>query len=479
MSVYTKLQMFIDGTWRKGSTGASETVLNPATEEVLGEVPHASKEDLDEAIAGAKRGFEIWRLTAPYERSRIMCKAANLIRERAEEIAINLTLENGKPLMEARMEVLGSADILEFCGEQAKRVFGNIIPGRAHGVRHLVQKEPVGVALSFTPWNFPFNTVARKISPALAAGCSVIAKAAEETPASAIAMGKALQDAGLPNGVFNIVFGIPSHVSEHLIASQTVRKISFTGSVPVGKHLAGLAAQRMQRTTMELGGHAPVVVFDDADVEKAADLLVAGKYRNAGQICISPTRFFIQDQIYDIFIDAFVERASSLVVGNGMAADTQMGPLANARRIDAMKDFVEDAGNRGATIALGGEVIGNQGYFFAPTVIKDAPDDCRVMKEEPFGPLAAMTRFSDIDDVIERANALELGLAAYTVTESMERANRISDALNVGMVGVNTVAVASPETPFSGVKESGYGIEGGPDSLESFLVTKSVAQTTL
>ena len=479
MATYPELNLLINGTWRKGSDGESEPVLNPATEEPLGEVPHASVADLDEALSAAESGFAVWRTTPPYERARTICAAAALVRERLEEIATALTLENGKPIAEARKEVAGSADILEFAGEQAKRVFGNIVPGRIPGVRHLVQKEPVGVTLSFTPWNFPINTFARKIGPALAAGCSVVAKAAEETPASAAALAKALDDAGLPAGVLNLVFGVPAEISSHLMASPAVRKISFTGSVPVGKHLAGLAAQRMQRTTMELGGHSPVVVFDDVDIGKAADLLVAGKYRNAGQVCISPTRFYVQERIYEDFVGAFVERAQKIVVGDGFDPDTQMGPLANDRRLDAMTGFVDDAASRGATIAAGGERIGNRGYFFAPTVIKNAPDDCRVMTEEPFGPLAPMTRFSGIDEVAGRANALQVGLAAYAVTRSLDRATRISDALDAGMVGINTVAVASPEAPFSGVKESGYGIEGGPDSLEPFLAQKAVAQTSL
>lgn len=479
MAAYPELNLFINGTWRQGSGGASEPVLNPATEDVLAEVPHVTTEDLDAALAAAAKGFNTWRTTPPHERCRIMCQAAAFIRERVEAIAMALTLENGKPLAEARMEVLGSADILEFSGEQAKRIFGDIVPGRAPGVRHLVHREPVGVTLSFTPWNFPINTMARKIGPALSAGCSVVAKAAEETPAAAVSIVKALDDAGLPPGVLNLVFGVPAKVSGHLIASPLVRKVSFTGSVPVGKLLTKLASERMQRTTMELGGHSPVVVFDDVDIGKAADLLVAGKYRNAGQVCISPTRFYVQDRIYDDFVEAFTERTAKISVGDGLDPATQMGPLTNDRRLDAMAGFVEDAATHGATITTGGERIGNRGYFFAPTVIKDAPDNCRVMTEEPFGPLAPMTRFSDIDDVAERANALEFGLAAYAVTPSLDRANRISDALDAGMVGINTVAVASPESPFSGVKESGYGIEGGPDSLEPFLATKSVAQTSL
>jgi len=478
MTAYPDLKLLIDGTWRDGSTGAAQEVINPATEEVLGALPAASPEDLDAALASAQRGFAAWRAMSPYARAEILIGAAHLIRERTEAIAVAVTLENGKPLAEARMEIGTVVDILTFSAEEGKRLHGRIVEGRAPGVRHHVVKEPVGVCLAITPWNFPINTVAKKLGAALGAGCSVILKASNETPASAILLVQALIDAGLPEGVVNVVFGPSAQVTKHLMASDIVRKVSLTGSVPVGKQLAVLAAERMQRLTMELGGHAPVVVFDDVDIGKAVDLLVPGKFRNAGQICISPTRFFVQDAIYADFVDAFTERAAAIKVGNGMEEGTTMGPLANARRLSAMDSFVEDARSRGATITTGGDRIGNNGYFFAPTVIKDAPDDCKVMIEEPFGPTAPMTRFGTIDEVAERANALELGLASYAVTNSLDRATRIGDALEAGMVGINTVGVAIPETPFGGVKESGYGVEGGPESLEHYVVPKSIAMKT-
>lgn len=478
MHAYPDLKMMIDGAWCAGSTGATQEVINPATEEVLAALPAAAPEDLDAALQSAKQGFAIWRALSPYARARILTDAARLIRDRTEAIATAVTLENGKPLAEARMEVGTVVDILEFSAEEGKRLHGRIVEGRAPGVRHHVVKEPVGVCLAITPWNFPINTVAKKLGAALGAGCSVILKASNETPASAICLVQALVDAGLPAGVVNVVFGPSAQVTSHLMASDIVRKVSLTGSIPVGKQLAVLAAERMQRLTMELGGHAPVVVFDDVDITKAVDLLVPGKFRNAGQICISPTRFFVQDAIYSEFVAAFSERAAAIKVGNGVDGDTMMGPLANARRLSAMDGFVEDARARGATIPTGGARIGNHGYFYAPTVIKDAPDDSLVMTEEPFGPMAPMTRFASIDEVAERANALNLGLASYAVTNSLDRATRISDALQAGMVGVNTVGVAIPETPFGGVKESGYGVEGGPESLEHYVVPKSIALKT-
>ncbi|MGQ7843742.1 NAD-dependent succinate-semialdehyde dehydrogenase [Granulosicoccus sp. 3-233] len=475
MNDYPELRLLIDGEWRGGSTGATQDVINPATEEVLGALPVASAEDLDAALESSGRGFAIWRAMSCYERARIMMMAAQLIRERNELIAIAVTLENGKPLAESRMEVGTVADILEFSAEEGKRLHGRIVEGRAAGVQHHVVKEPVGVCLAITPWNFPINTVAKKTGAALGAGCSLILKASNETPASAILLVQALMDAGLPAGVVNVVFGPSAQLTRHLMSSSIVRKVSLTGSVPVGKQLAAMAADRMQRLTMELGGHAPVVVFDDVDIGKAVDLLVPGKFRNAGQICISPTRFFVQEAIYSDFVKAFSERAAAIKVGDGMTRGTMMGPLANARRLAAMDDFVADAKSRGSTITTGGERVGERGYFFAPTVIENAADDSLLMTEEPFGPMAPMTRFRSIDEVAERANALELGLASYALTNSLERATRIGEALQAGMVGINTVAIAIPETPFGGVKESGYGVEGGPESLDHYVVPKSIA----
>jgi succinate-semialdehyde dehydrogenase / glutarate-semialdehyde dehydrogenase len=389
--MYANLALYIDGEWLSGGGRESEQVINPATEKSLGTLPHASTADLDHALAAAEKGFKLWRATAPYERARIMRKAADLIRERLDSIARILTVEQGKVLAEARIEVAVSADIIEWYAEEGKRSYGRIIPGRVSGVRQMMVQEPVGPCAAFTPWNFPGVTPARKIGGALGAGCSLIIKASEETPGTCVELVRAFHDAGLPKGVLNLVFGVPARISEHVIASDIIRKVSFTGSVPVGKHLTKLAAEGMKRTTMELGGHSPVVVFADADPEKSAEIAAAGKYRNAGQVCISPTRFYVQEGVYERFTKRFVEYAKKVKLGDGLAEGTTMGPLANPRRLDAMEGFVADARKRGAEVLAGGARPGNQGFFFAPTVVTNIPDDSRLMTEEPFGPVAPIT----------------------------------------------------------------------------------------
>jgi succinate-semialdehyde dehydrogenase/glutarate-semialdehyde dehydrogenase len=386
-----------------------------------------------------------------------------------------MVLEQGKPYPEARGEVIVSADIIDWYAEEGRRSYGRIVPGRGK-VRQLVVNEPVGIVAAFTPWNFPVLTPARKIGGALAAGCSLILKASEETPGACVEMVKCFADAGLPAGVLSLVFGVPAEVSEHLLAQDAVRKISFTGSIPVGKHLAALAAKGMKRTTMELGGHSPVVVFADADPEKAADTIAAFKYRNAGQVCISPTRFYVQEDVYPRFLKRFTEYANGIKLGDGLERGTTMGPMANARRIDAMETFVNDAKDRGGEIVTGGQRRGNQGYFYEPTVITDVPDDSKIMTQEPFGPLAPIVTFKSFDEVVERANALPYGLAAYAFTTSNSTAAAVGDALESGMVGVNSVAISTPETPFGGVKESGYGSEGGIEGLGAYLNTKFISQ---
>ena len=474
--MYANLALYIDGEWISGGGRESEQVINPATEKALATLTHASKGDLDRALEAAEKGYKVWRGTAPYERARIMRKAADLVRERLDSIARMLTMEQGKVLAEARIEVAVSADIIEWYAEEGKRAYGRIIPSRAAGVRQMTVQEPVGVCAAFTPWNFPGVTPARKIGGALGAGCSLIIKASEETPGTCVELVRAFHDAGLPKGVLNLVFGVPARISEHIIASDIVRKVSFTGSVPVGKHLTKLAAEGMKRTTMELGGHSPVIVFGDADPEKSAEIAAAGKYRNAGQVCISPTRFYVQQDNYDRFVKRFVDYAKNLKLGDGLAEGTTMGPLANPRRLDAMEGFVADAKKRGAEINAGGIRHGNQGFFFAPTVVTNIPDDSRLMTEEPFGPVAPITSFKTFDEVVERANALPFGLAAYTFTTSTRTANLISDALESGMVGVNSLAISTPETPFGGMKESGYGHEGGIEGLEAYTQKKLVIQ---
>jgi succinate-semialdehyde dehydrogenase/glutarate-semialdehyde dehydrogenase len=473
--MYSKLELFIDGKWLNGDGRAGEDVINPATEKPLAHLPHASTADLDHALEAAKKGFATWRATSAYDRAKIMRKAADLLRERHDAISKVLVQEQGKAYAEARAEVITSADIIEWYAEEGRRAYGRVVPGRGK-MRQIVVQEPVGIVAAFTPWNFPTLTPARKIGGALAAGCSLIIKASEETPGSCVEMVRCFADAGLPAGVLNLVFGVPAKISEHLIAKDAVRKISFTGSIPVGKHLAVLAAKGMKRATMELGGHSPVVVFADADPEKSADTIAAFKYRNAGQVCISPTRFYVQEQVYGRFVARFTEYAKSLKLGDGLEKGVTMGPLANSRRIDAMETFVNDAKDRGGKIATGGARHGNQGYFFEPTVITDVPDDSKIMTQEPFGPLAPVVTFKTLDEVVERANSLPFGLAAYTFTSSAQTANMMGDALQSGMVGVNSIAVSTPETPFGGVKESGYGSEGGIEGLQAYLSTKFISQ---
>jgi succinate-semialdehyde dehydrogenase / glutarate-semialdehyde dehydrogenase len=474
--MYSELKLFIDGKWLNGEGRKGEDVINPATGKVLAHLPHASKADLDEALAAAAKGFQVWKNTTAYDRGKIMRKAADLLRERADFVSKVQTQEQGKPYVESRGEVLTSADIIDWYAEEGRRSYGRVVPGRTKGVRQIVTQEPIGVVAAFTPWNFPTLTPVRKIAGALAAGCSIIIKASEETPGGCVELVKCFADAGLPAGVLNLVFGVPANVSEHLIPSDIVRKVSFTGSIPVGKHLAALTGKHMKRATMELGGHSPVVVFEDADPEKAADTIAAFKYRNAGQVCISPTRFYVQEKGYNKFLARFTEYAKGLKLGDGLEKGITLGPLANPRRLDAMEAIVIDAKARGGKIQTGGTRHGNQGYFFEPTVITDIPDDSKIMTEEPFGPIAPIVPFKTFDEVVERANSLPFGLAAYAFTASSATAIAIGDAINSGMVGVNSVAISTPETPFGGIKESGYGSEGGIEGLQAYMNTKFISQ---
>jgi succinate-semialdehyde dehydrogenase/glutarate-semialdehyde dehydrogenase len=474
--MYPQLQLYIDGAWVGGNGRKGEDVINPATEKALAHLPHASTGDLDQALEAAKKGFAAWRATSAYDRAKIMRKAADLMRERHDAIAKIMVQEQGKVYAEARVEVITSADIIDWYAEEGRRSYGRIVPGRAKGTRQLVVQEPVGIVAAFTPWNFPVLTPARKIGGALAAGCALILKASEETPGSCVELVRCFADAGLPAGVLNLVFGVPAEVSTHLLAKDAVRKISFTGSVPVGKHLTALAAKGMKRTTMELGGHSPVVVFADADPEKTADTIAAFKYRNAGQVCISPTRFYVQEPVYKKFLARFTEYAKGVKLGDGLEQGITMGPMANARRLDAMETFVTDAKSRGGNVVTGGKRRGNQGFFYEPTVITDVPDDSKIMTEEPFGPLAPIVTFKTFDEVVERANSLQFGLAAYAFTASNATAAAIGDAIESGMVGVNSVAISTPETPFGGIKDSGHGSEGGIEGLGAYLNTKFISQ---
>lgn len=472
--MYPDIQFLINGEWRDG-TGHAEPVINPATGASIGDCPFATKQVLDEALASAQAAFKSWKKTPPVERARILRKTAELVRERTDHIATLMTLEQGKPVAEARAELGYAADIVEWYGEECKRSYGRIVPSRVPGVRQLVMHEPVGVVAGFSPWNFPAVTPIRKMAGAIAAGCSIIIKPSEETPATCFELTRCFVDAGLPAGVLNLVYGQPAFVSEHLMRSEAVRKISFTGSVPVGKLLMKQAAETLKRTTMELGGHSPVVVFDDVDIDQVARTLVAGKFRNAGQVCVAPTRFYIQQDAYDQFVARFTELTAAIKVGPGIDPESQMGPLASARRVDAMEQFVQDAREAGGKIMTGGAKHGNQGFFFQPTVITDLPDTCRLMTEEPFGPIAPIVPFKHFDEVVERANSLPLGLASYAFTRSAQTSQAIADAIEAGMVGVNSLGISTPETPFGGIKHSGHGHEGGIEGLEAYTNLKFVA----
>jgi succinate-semialdehyde dehydrogenase/glutarate-semialdehyde dehydrogenase len=476
---YPDVQLYIAGQWRAGRAGETLPVKNPATDAVIGRLAVARKVDLDEALAAAARGFEVWRKTPAVERSRVMREAARLFRERAAAIAPLLTMEQGKPLAEAKAELMAAPDIIEWFAEEAKRINGRITPPRVAGQLAQVFKEPVGPVAAFTPWNFPVNQIVRKLSAALATGCSIIVKAPEETPASPAELIRAFADAGVPAGVVNLVFGTPSEISEYLIPHPVIRKITFTGSTPVGKQLAALAGAHMKRVTMELGGHAPVIVTEDADMAKAVKIAGGAKYRNAGQVCISPTRYLVANSVREEFVKGLVAVSRGLKVANGLDDGTTMGPLANPRRVAAMERLTADAVQRGAQLATGGERIGSGGYFFAPTVIVDAPTDSLVFNEEPFGPMAAVRGFDRLEDAIAEANRLPYGLAAYAFTTSLRNAHLLTEGVHTGMLWINMPAMPVPEMPFGGVKDSGYGSEGGPEAVEAYLHTKSVTTACL
>jgi succinate-semialdehyde dehydrogenase/glutarate-semialdehyde dehydrogenase len=474
MSNYPQLKLYVGGEWK---TASGAPVINPADQSVLGTVPHATRADLDDALAAAERGFRLWSRTAPAKRAEIILKAAQLMRGRVEEMAVAMTLEQGKPIVQSRLEILRGCEIIEWDAQEGRRIYGRIIPSEP-GMRHSVLRQPIGVVAAFSPWNFPMSSPARKVGGALSAGCSIILKASEETPAGAVQLVQAFADAGLPEGVLNLVFGTPSEISEYLIPQRSVRLITFTGSVPVGKHLSALAGAHMKPAIMELGGHSPVFVCDDVDPEAAASKSVIGKSRNAGQVCVSPTRFFVQDSIYDRFTESFTQHAAALKVGNGMDTANQMGPLANERRIAAMETLVADARAKGARVTAGGSRIGNRGYYFPLTVVADIPDDARAMHEEPFGPLALLSRVRSLDEAIEKANSVPYGLAAYAFTNSAGNADRLAESVEVGNLSINHFVASSAETPFGGVKDSGFGREGGIEGLQCYTVVKNVSHLT-
>lgn len=475
-TLYPKLSLYIDGRFIDGEGRESQEVRDPATSELLGHLPWATREDISQALIAADRAFQVWRVSSPMERSGVLRKAAQLARQRADSIGLGITLDNGKPLAEAVAEVLNAAEHLEWHAEECRRIYGRVVPSRSPAVRQFVVREAAGVCAAFSPWNFPFGQAIKKVAAALGAGCTVILKGPEESPSAIVAMAKLFHDAGLPEGVFNIVWGMPGDISRQLIESPVVRVVSFTGSVPVGRQLASLAGAHMKRMSMELGGHAPVLVFNDTDVDETAALLARMKVRNAGQVCVSPSRFFVQAGVYDRFVAAFADALRSVKVGRGLEEGVQMGPLIHERRLQAVSDLVSDAAAVGAQVLVGGKRLGERGHFHAPTLLANVPQGARVMREEPFGPIAALARFGTVEDALRLGNSLPFGLAAYVFTQSIQTSTRVANALEVGMVNINHSGMAHPELPFGGVKDSGYGSEGGTESFDSFLVTKMVTQ---
>jgi acyl-CoA reductase-like NAD-dependent aldehyde dehydrogenase len=473
--MYPEITQYIDGEFVQGEGRRETDVLNPATNLPIGKLPHATKADLDRALSSAQRAFESWRNSSPMLRSQILRKVGELARERAQTIGRNITLDQGKPLAEAVGEVTVCSEHADWHAEECRRIYGRVIPARSSQVHQTVLREPIGVCVAFSPWNFPFNQAIRKVAAAIGAGCSVIVKGSSDTPSAVVAIAHLFHDAGLPPGVLNVVWGDSGMISDRLIRSPIVRKISFTGSTPVGQQLAALAGALMKRCTMELGGHAPVIVCDDADIDTAVDQLVGYKFRNAGQVCVSPTRFFVQEGAYDHFVDRFVAKTQAIKVGDGLEAGSRMGPLAQRRRIAAMEGFVDDARQRGANIRTGGHALPGEGNFYAPTVITDLPEDARFMNEEPFGPMAGIVRFGNLEEALQRANRLPFGLASYAFTRSAKNAHAISRGLEAGMVSINHIGLALAETPFGGLKESGYGSEGGSETFDGYLTTKFIS----
>jgi len=470
----SKFQLLIDGEHREGSDGAAVDVINPATGDSLGQVAYGSSADIENALAAARRGLNSWQAVPAWERGRILKDAAGIIRRDADRIARILTLEQGKILSQARDEVHRAADFIEWGGEQARRIAGRIVPGRQAGQRIEVQPHPIGVVAALTPWNFPMALAAKKFAGALAAGCAIICKPSQETPGCVLAMGEALLEAGVHPAALAVVFGDANQVSTQLIESPVIAKITFTGSIPIGKKLAAAAGLHMKPVTMELGGHAPVIVCGDADPEATAELLARAKFTNAGQICLCPSRFLVEESIAERFARRFAEVAKGLKVGDGLDPTTDVGPLANERRVEAISRLVDDARERGATILAGGGRLGECGFFYAPTVLREVPDDAAVLHEEPFGPIAPILPFSDEEAMLEAANGLEFGLSAYVFTRDGRRQRRLVDALQYGAVSVNGSLTHLPETPLGGWKDSGIGTEGGIEILEPYTITKHV-----
>jgi len=474
MHSYPELKLYINGEWR--TTGVDLPVLNPSTESEIGRLPVAGPNDLDDALAAAAAGFKVWSKTAPRARADLIREAARLMRERQDEIAHSISLEHGKPFTQGQLEVIRGCEFFEWDAGEAVRTYGRVIPS-APGVKYVVHHQPIGPVAAFAPWNFPMSQPARKVAGALASGCSIVLKAAEETPAGALHIARAFEDAGLPPGVLNLVFGVPADISSHLIPDPTIKLVAFTGSTAVGRHLTGIASDNMTPVLMELGGHAPVIVCEDTECDAAANSSAMRKYRNAGQVCTSPTRFFVHQQIYDQFLNTFVQRAEAVVVGDAFEPNVEMGPLANDRRLVAMRELVDDAVEAGAELLTGGQRKGTTGYFFEPTVLANVPDHARVMQEEPFGPIAIVNPVDSLDSAIAQANSVPYGLAAYGFTNRADYADRMIDEVEAGNLSINTLEASLPETPFGGVKSSGYGREGGSEGLHHYTVVKNVSHS--
>lgn len=473
---YDSLYLFIGGEWLDAAGRDTAAVVNPATAREIGRVPLATTRDLEQALEVARSSFETWRQTVPDQRAKILKRAADLILERAPHIASQMTLEEGKPLAESLDEVTRAAEYFEWFAESARRIDGRVVPANRPGVLQLVKRQAIGPVAAFTPWNFPAITPARKLSAALAAGCSVILKPGEESPSTALALARALDDAGLPKGVLQVVFGVPDQVSSQLIASPIIRKVTFTGSVPIGRLLSARAAEGVKPITLELGGHGPVLVFADADVEKAAVEGVANRFRGTGQVCISSTRFLIQRGVYQQFVEHFVSATRALRIGDGLHPDTQVGPLANPRQLAKMEELVADAVGKGARLLAGGKRLPGEGFFFEPTVLAEVPMDARVMHEEPFGPIAVLRPFEALADGLQEANRLPYGLSAYAFTSNARTAIDVADGLEAGMIGINQYRIVATELPFGGMKDSGHGSEGGIEGIEHYLTHKFISQ---
>ena len=472
--MYEKFGQFIDGKWQKSEKGETYDVINPATEEVLGKASKASENDVNKALKSAEKGLEVWRKTPPWERAKIIRKIADLMRERTEVLAKWLTLEVGKPLAEAAGEVGGAADIFEWNSEETKRIYGQIVESRFENTRMFIKYEPVGVVAALIPWNFPIVLASRKISTALAAGCSVICKPDVITPGSVMELMNIISDAGVPPGVVNLLSGDPAGISSQLISSDIIKKISITGSTRVGKLILKQAADKVQRVTMELSGHSPFIVFDDVDINKVTDMAITAKFRNNGQVCISPNRFYIHESKKDEFANMMVAKATKLKIGNGINKDTILGPLSTEKRLQEIESLVETTKKEGAKVLCGGRKPAgfNKGYYYEPTIFDDVKDDFTIMTQEPFGPLVPILTFKDTEEVIKRANDNDLGLASYVYTNSLERAHKVSEQMETGTCAVNTPAIAFAETPFGGMKQTGYGREGGSMAIKDYLNVK-------